>query len=91
MKHIIMIQKNDAGQRLDKFLEKLMPSMPKNMLYKLIRKKDIRYNQKRCQGNEILQINDSITIYAKDEFLAPKIKKISKIIKEKLAYGKNLL
>ena len=41
MLHEIIIKKNDAGQRLDKFVLKFMPSLPKNMLYKLIRQKDI--------------------------------------------------
>ncbi|MBE6876166.1 MAG: RluA family pseudouridine synthase [Ruminococcus sp.] len=72
MLHKITVSRNDAGQRLDKFLCKFMPSMPKNMLYKLIRQKDVKYNQKRCQGNEILQEGDSIQIYAKEEFFIRK-------------------
>ena len=77
--NVITVKKNDAGQRLDKFLEKLMPSMPKSMIYKLIRKKDIRYQKKRCQGNEILQVGDEITIYAKEEFFKPKTEKFSEL------------
>lgn len=72
MLHQVTIQKNDAGQRLDKFISKFMPAMPKNMLYKLIRQKDIRYNRKRCKGNEILQEGDVLHIYAKEEFFARK-------------------
>lgn len=72
MLHKITVSRNDAGQRLDKFLCKFMPSMPKNMLYKLIRRKDIKYNQKRCRGNEILQEGDSIQIYAQEEFFLRK-------------------
>ena len=68
MLHEIIIKKNDAGQRLDKFVLKFMPSLPKNMLYKLIRQKDIKYNQKRCTGKEILQEGDTLRIYAKEEF-----------------------
>ena len=41
MKKIIANQ-NDAGQRLDKFLEKAVPSLPKTLLYKSIRKKELR-------------------------------------------------
>ena len=72
MLHKITVSRNDAGQRLDKFLGKFMPSMPKNMLYKLIRQKDIKYNQHRCKGNEILQEGDSIQIYAREEFFVQK-------------------
>jgi len=67
---IFTITTNDAGQRLDKFLTKLMPSMPKGMLYKLIRKKDIRLNQARCKGTEILREGDTVRIFAKEEFFA---------------------
>ncbi len=35
----ITIGTNDAGQRLDKFLIKTFPNLPKSMLYKSIRKK----------------------------------------------------
>lgn len=66
----ITVNANDAGQRLDKFLTKLMPSMPKGMLYKLIRKKDIRLNGKRCQGSEMLSEGDELRIFAKEEFFA---------------------
>ncbi len=64
----VTILQNDAGQRLDKFLLKLMPDMPKGMLYKLIRKKDIKYNGARCKGMEILQCGDVLTLYVKEEF-----------------------
>lgn len=67
---IITITRNDAGQRLDKFLAKLMPACPKGMLYKLIRKKDIRLNGKRCKGDEFLCEGDSVRIFAKEEFFA---------------------
>ena len=81
MLHKITISRNDAGQRLDKFLCKFLPSMPKNMIYKLIRQKDIKYNQKRCKGNEMLQEGDILQIYAKEEFFirkaVPEVRKAS--------------
>ncbi|MDE5563754.1 MAG: RluA family pseudouridine synthase, partial [Oscillospiraceae bacterium] len=70
MMRTITVNSNDAGQRLDKFLLKLMPTMPKGMLYKLIRKKDIRYNGTRCKGAEVLSEGDVLTVYAKEEFFA---------------------
>lgn len=72
----ITILQNDAGQRLDKFLLKLMPEMPKSLLYKLIRKKDIKYNGARCKGMEILQCGDVLTLYVKDEFFHSGTKQI---------------
>ena len=67
---IITVTRNDAGQRLDKFLMKLMPAAPKGMLYKLIRKKDIRLNNARCKGDEMLAEGDTVRIFARDEFFA---------------------
>ncbi|HIZ56147.1 MAG TPA: RluA family pseudouridine synthase, partial [Firmicutes bacterium] len=45
--HSFTIGKNDAGQRLDKFLSKALPALPKSMLYKAIRTKKIKRNGKR--------------------------------------------
>ncbi len=73
----ITVNQNDAGQRLDKFLLKLMPDMPKNLLYKLIRKKDIKYNGARCKGSEILQNGDVLTLYVKEEFFRSKTAALS--------------
>ena len=64
----ITIGINDAGQRLDKFLIKTFPNLPKSMLYKSIRKKDIKCNGKRCEISTHLEVNDTLTLYLKDEF-----------------------
>ena len=65
---IIQIKKNDAGQRLDKFLTKALPSLPMSLLYKYIRLKKIKLNRKRCEANTILTEGDEITLFIKDEF-----------------------
>lgn len=67
MKQITICQ-NDAGQRLDKFLTKSFPNLPQSMLYKSIRKKDIKLNGKRCEISTRLQPGDVLTLYLKDEF-----------------------
>jgi 23S rRNA pseudouridine955/2504/2580 synthase len=65
----IIIGKNDAGQRLDKFLQKAYPNLPQGMLYKAIRKKNIKLNGKRTEIGTPLQVNDTINLYINDEFL----------------------
>ena len=45
----VTIAQNDANQRVDKFLTKTYPNLPQSMLYKAIRKKDIKVNAKRCE------------------------------------------
>lgn len=64
----IMITENDGGQRLDKFLTKSFPNLPQSMLYKSIRKKDIKRNGKRCEISTRLLPGDLLTLYLKDEF-----------------------
>ncbi|MBQ7302733.1 MAG: RluA family pseudouridine synthase [Clostridia bacterium] len=65
----IVIQKNDAGQRLDKFLTKTFRNLPVSMMYKYIRQKDIKRNGKRCTIADRLCEGDVLTLYIKDEFL----------------------
>ncbi|MFR1476306.1 MAG: pseudouridine synthase, partial [Hydrogeniiclostridium mannosilyticum] len=67
MKQVI-IRENDAGQRIDKFLTKTFPNLPQAMLYKSIRKKDIKLNGKRCEISTRLQAGDLLALYLKDEF-----------------------
>ena len=52
---------NDANQRVDKFLTKTYPNLPQSMLYKAIRKKDIKVNGKRCEISTRLQEGDVLT------------------------------
>lgn len=64
----ITIQKNDANQRLDKFLSKRFKTMPKSLMYKYIRTKYIKLNGKKCGSAVFLQEGDVLTFYIRDEF-----------------------
>ena len=65
----ITIEKNDAGQRLDKFMHKFFKSaMPTSMIYKSIRKKRIKINGKRGNESDILKVGDVLEMYINDEF-----------------------
>lgn len=67
----IEIGKNDAGQRLDKFLTKRFKTMPKALMYKYIRTKYIKLNGKKCDISSKLCEGDILTLYIKDEFFEP--------------------
>ncbi len=73
----IVAGKNDAGQRLDKFLSKKFKNLPFSMMYKLIRKKDITVNRSRTKENYIVCENDLIRIFAPDDVLDEKAPKRS--------------
>ncbi len=65
---ILTIQKNDAGQRLDKFLTKAVKGLPMSLMYKFIRTKKIKVNRARCEQSQILQEGDEVQLFIKDEF-----------------------
>ncbi len=64
----LLIGKNDAGQRLDKFLTKAVKGLPVSLLYKYIRTKKIKVNGKRAEQNQQLCVGDHIALYIRDEF-----------------------
>ena len=64
--------RNDAGQRIDRFLMKAFPALSMGNICKLIRKKDIKVGGKRTEAAYKLCEGDEITIYAPDELLAEK-------------------
>ncbi len=70
----IVVKKNDAGQRLDKLLMKTYQSLPKSMLFKQIRKKNIKLNKKRCTPEQIVNEGDIIELYLNDDLLVEKKK-----------------
>lgn len=67
MKEFI-ITKNDAGQRLDKFVRKTAPNLPQSLLYKSIRTKNIKVNGKRAEISTRLCEGDSVKLFLADEF-----------------------
>lgn len=75
------INKNDAGQRLDKFLQKRFKTLPKSLMYKYIRKKCIKINGKKCDIQTMLCEGDVITFYIKDEFFDDSEKKNYEFLK----------
>ena len=84
----ITIGKNEAGQRLDKFLAKYMNLAPKSFFYKMMRKKNITLNGKKCEGAEKLEEGDVVKLFLADEtiekFSEVKIQKIENTKKQKL-------
>ena len=66
----IEVNKNEAGQRLDKFLGKYLNLAGKNFLYKMMRKKNITLNGRKCDGSERLQQGDCIRLFLADETIA---------------------
>lgn len=67
-----IIEKNDSGQRLDKFVQKAASSLSTSLMYKYIRKKAIKVNGKRGEVSYKLCEGDIVEMYINDEFFTPK-------------------
>lgn len=66
------VNKNDSGQRADKFIEKILPALPKSLMYKYIRTKRIKLNGKRLEISQKLCEGDVLSCYVNDEFFTEK-------------------
>ena len=68
----ITVGKNDAGQRVDKFVLKVTSALPQSLLYKAIRLKKIKVNRKRCEPGQLLSENDTVQCFLAPDFFAEK-------------------
>ena len=63
----IIINKNEAGQRFDKYLQKYFKDASMSFIYKMLRKKNIELNSRKASGSEKLNIGDSVKFFMSDE------------------------
>ncbi len=68
MKEII-IGAGEAGQRLDKYLRRYLPSAGSGFIYRMLRKKNITLNAVKAAGSELLSEGDRIALYFSAETL----------------------
>ncbi len=61
------IKKADSGQTAVKYLNRILKEIPKSLLYKQIRKKNITLNGKKMEGNEKLSEGDVISVFMSEE------------------------
>lgn len=59
---------NDAGQRIDKFLQKSC-TIPQSLLYKTFRKKDVKRNGAWTREGTMLEVGDVVTVYLDASFV----------------------
>ena len=62
------IGKNDAGQRLDRWLAKTLPLLPAPLAQKYIRLKRVKLNGKGAKRDTRLAVGDVLQLYINDEF-----------------------
>lgn len=71
MKIIVVDEKHD-NKKLDRVILDSFPNLNSNTLYKALRKKDIRVNDKRVSENIIVHTDDVIKVFICDELLENK-------------------
>ncbi|CAJ0993487.1 Ribosomal large subunit pseudouridine synthase C [Sodalis praecaptivus] len=60
--HFITITADEAGQRIDNFLHTHLKGVPKSMIYRIVRKGEVRVNKKRVKPEYKLQNDDEVRI-----------------------------
>ncbi|SNC58655.1 23S rRNA pseudouridine(955/2504/2580) synthase RluC [Sodalis endosymbiont of Henestaris halophilus] len=60
--HFINISLDDAGQRIDNFLLRYLKGLPKSIIYRIVRKGEVRVNKKRVRPIYKLQNNDKVRV-----------------------------
>lgn len=65
----IIVRENEANQRLDRFLLKYLNKSTRGNVFKLLRKKVIKVNNKKKKENYYLKLNDKIQFFLSDEAL----------------------
>ena len=63
----IIISKNQANQRFDRFLRKYFENAPLSVILKNIRKKNFKINNKRAKNNDFVCEGDVVKMYISDE------------------------
>lgn len=61
------ITSNEANQRFDKYLKKLLCNAPGSFIYKMLRKKNIVLNGKKADGTEKLNAGDGVKLFLSEE------------------------
>lgn len=64
-----IIGPNEAGQRLDKYLKKILPNASSGFLHKMLRKKNITCNKAKMTGREQVKKGDKIQVFFSEETL----------------------
>ncbi|MHB8419248.1 MAG: RluA family pseudouridine synthase [Myxococcales bacterium] len=64
-----VVSEDAAGQRLDKFLRRALPSVPASHVYKLLRTRQVRVNGQRSKGDRLLSAGDRVAVRGTPEAL----------------------
>ena len=63
----ITVRREDAEQRLDKYLFRVFPLAPHSFIYRMLRRKNIVLNGKKAEPSQLLREQDTITCFFSEE------------------------
>ncbi|MBP2170950.1 23S rRNA pseudouridine955/2504/2580 synthase [Erwinia toletana] len=82
---MITISADEAGQRIDNFLRTHLKGVPKSMIYRIVRKGEVRVNKKRIKPEYKLEENDEVRIppvrvaERDEDAVSPKLAKVASL------------
>lgn len=84
---LVEIDEDMAGQRIDNFLRNQLKSIPKSVVYRIVRKGEVRVNKKRIKAEYKLQAGDVVRIPPvtieqnpePEQVLSPKLQKVAEL------------
>ena len=82
---IVAISADEAGQRIDNFLRTQLKGVPKSMIYRILRKGEVRVNKKRIKPEYKLVVGDEIRIppvrvaERDEQTVSPKLAKVASL------------
>ncbi len=59
---LLTIEQDDAGQRIDNYLLRILKGVPKTRVYRILRKGEVRVNKKRVSADYRIQAGDLLRI-----------------------------
>ncbi len=80
----IIVQKNEQGQRLDKYLRKYFEQAPSSFLYKMLRKKNITVNEKKATPEQLIQLGDKICLYLAEDTIEKFRGNVQQVVQESM-------
>ena len=63
----LTVTHSEAGQRLDRYLRKILRGMPVSHIYKLLRTRKIRVNGKRARAERMLAAGDQVIVHVPED------------------------
>ncbi|QHM70620.1 23S rRNA pseudouridine(955/2504/2580) synthase RluC [Mixta intestinalis] len=82
---IVAISADEAGQRIDNFLRTQLKGVPKSMIYRILRKGEVRVNKKRIKPEYKLEAGDEVRIppvrvaEREEEAISPKLERVASL------------